>query len=200
LRASQKEFHALRWTPPISRCRTSSRDRPASSAWRPRGRAAPWWAVGHFVEGLCCPPAGGASALLDRRYPLEYLSTTTREKSASGCDVVGDGGETPAASGAFRTKCRISVQMGSDPRASGLSQRTPCSPSPTARSPQVQRTGTLVGDKLKGPGRTDSVRSRASRLTRCSRSPRCRACRRPSERRRRSRRRSHCVSGADNWR
>jgi hypothetical protein len=64
----------LRWTPPISRCRTSSRDRPASSAWRPRGRAAPWWAVGHFVEGLCCPPAGGASALLDRRYPLEYLS------------------------------------------------------------------------------------------------------------------------------
>jgi hypothetical protein len=26
------------------------------------------------VEGLCCPPAGGASALLDRRYPLEYLS------------------------------------------------------------------------------------------------------------------------------
>jgi len=39
-----------------------------------RGRAAPWWAVGHFVEGLFCPPAGGASALLDRRYPLEYLS------------------------------------------------------------------------------------------------------------------------------
>ncbi len=32
-------------------------------------------AAGHFAEGLFCPPAGGAPALLDGRNPLEYLST-----------------------------------------------------------------------------------------------------------------------------
>jgi hypothetical protein len=40
-----------------------------------RGNARhPRRAASHFAEGLFCPPAGGAPALLDGRNPLEYLS------------------------------------------------------------------------------------------------------------------------------
>jgi hypothetical protein len=65
------------WSPPSLRWVAASPDASELSELcvGVRGNARhPRRAASHFAEGLFCPPAGGAPALLDGRNPLEYLS------------------------------------------------------------------------------------------------------------------------------
>ena len=86
MRARYARSHAgVRSPSPCAGSRSSTRPRPrkignaselSELCVGVRGNARhPRRAASHFAEGLFCPPAGGAPALLDGRNPLEYLST-----------------------------------------------------------------------------------------------------------------------------